>query len=46
MLPGPAGALETLLETPADAARRPPRAVAVVCHPHPLFGGTLDNKVV
>ena len=24
----------------------PPRGIAVVCHPHPLFGGTMDNKVV
>ena len=47
MLAGPAGPLETLIETPADAsAAAQPRAVAVVCHPHPLFGGTLDNKVV
>ncbi|HET9329096.1 MAG TPA: alpha/beta fold hydrolase [Steroidobacteraceae bacterium] len=47
MLAGPAGALETLIETPAGVgAAAAPRAVAVVCHPHPLFGGTLDNKVV
>jgi len=49
MLPGPAGALEALVETPADAGvpdRDAVRAFAVVCHPHPLFGGTLDNKVV
>ena len=44
-LPGPAGGLEALIETPAGAAAAPP-AFAVVCHPHPLFGGTLDNKVV
>ncbi|HUL17955.1 MAG TPA: alpha/beta fold hydrolase [Steroidobacteraceae bacterium] len=44
-LPGPAGGLEALIETPADAAAAP-RAFAVVCHPHPLHGGTLDNKVV
>jgi alpha/beta superfamily hydrolase len=41
---GPAGRLETLLEEPA--AGEPPRFAAVVCHPHPLFGGTLHNKVV
>ncbi|HYM26941.1 MAG TPA: alpha/beta fold hydrolase, partial [Steroidobacteraceae bacterium] len=47
MLTGPAGPLETLVETPAGAgAAQQPRAVAVVCHPHPLFGGTLENKVV
>lgn len=43
-LAGPAGALEVLTGCPgADSARG---AVAVVCHPHPLYGGTLDNKVV
>lgn len=44
-IPGPAGALEALIETPHEAAE-PPRAFGVVCHPHPLYGGTLDNKVV
>ena len=39
---GPAGALECALDVPADE----PRALLVVCHPHPLHGGTLDNKVV
>jgi uncharacterized protein len=43
-LEGPAGRLEAILWTPSDAAR-PPLA-AVVCHPHPLFGGTMHNKVV
>jgi alpha/beta superfamily hydrolase len=42
-LAGPAGALEALLEGPASAT---PRAMAVVCHPHPLHGGTMLNKVV
>ena len=45
MIDGPAGALQALLEVPAGLQGAPP-AVAVVCHPHPLFGGTLDNKVV
>jgi len=40
-LPGPVGELEAVLEAPAA-----PRAIAVVCHPHPLAGGTLHNKVV
>jgi uncharacterized protein len=40
---GPAGALEVVLEEPASKA---PTRFAVVCHPHPQFGGTLDNKVV
>src|SRR5215831_517365 len=42
--PGAAGRLEAVLWTPANRAQ--PRFVAVVCHPHPLFGGTLHNKVV
>ncbi|MFO1295467.1 MAG: alpha/beta hydrolase [Rubrivivax sp.] len=41
---GPAGALECLVDAPA--AGTPPRGVAVLCHPHPLHGGTMDNKVV
>jgi uncharacterized protein len=43
-LDGPAGRLEAILWTPAGAAA-PPLA-ALVCHPHPLFGGTMHNKVV
>ena len=43
MGPGPAGALEALLEEPDDVT---PRLAALVCHPHPLYGGTLHNKVV
>jgi alpha/beta superfamily hydrolase len=47
-LAGPAGALQALIETPVIEARglQPVSAFAVVCHPHPLHGGTLDNKVV
>lgn len=41
-LAGPAGEIEARL-TPPGAADYP--AVAVVCHPHPLYGGSLDNKV-
>lgn len=40
---GPAGQLEAILWTTEKAD--PPLA-AVVCHPHPLFGGTMHNKVV
>jgi hypothetical protein len=43
-LEGPAGRLEAILWKPAAAAQ-PPLA-ALVCHPHPLFGGTMHNKVV
>jgi alpha/beta superfamily hydrolase len=42
-LAGPAGELEALLEEPED---RDPAFAALVCHPHPLFGGTMHNKVV
>jgi len=38
---GPAGAIECAIDAPAGEAR----GVAVVCHPHPQHGGTLDNKV-
>jgi len=43
-LPGPAGRLEAILWTPTRADT--PELAAVLCHPHPLFGGTLHNKVV
>lgn len=41
-LPGPAGNLAATIETTAAA----PHGVAVICHPHPLHGGTRQNKVV
>lgn len=41
-LPGPAGSLEALLDSPVGA----PRAVAVFGHPHPLHGGTMHTKAV
>ncbi|HJV87191.1 MAG TPA: alpha/beta hydrolase [Noviherbaspirillum sp.] len=41
MLRGAAGALECALDLPHDA----PRGIALVAHPHPLYGGTMDNKV-
>jgi uncharacterized protein len=41
-LNGPAGRLEALLNAGATDATH----AAIVCHPHPLFGGTLHNKVV
>jgi alpha/beta superfamily hydrolase len=43
VIPGPAGRLEALLWS---HARHNPSIAAVVCHPHPLFGGTMHNKVV
>lgn len=41
-LDGPAGRLEALLNAGAENATH----AALVCHPHPMFGGTLHNKVV
>jgi alpha/beta superfamily hydrolase len=41
-LQGPAGRIETLLQ---EREGERPAFVAVVCHPHPLYGGTLHNKV-
>jgi hypothetical protein len=41
---GPAGRLEAILWKPADGKKSP--LAALVCHPHPLFGGTMHNKVV
>ncbi|QBK03831.1 alpha/beta hydrolase [Hylemonella gracilis] len=41
---GAAGRIEVLRDVPAPEL--PQRGVAVIAHPHPLFGGTMDNKVV
>jgi alpha/beta superfamily hydrolase len=41
-LEGPSGRLEAVLEGETGQ----PALLAIVCHPHPLFGGTMDNKVV
>ena len=45
-LTGPAGAVEVLRDEPALPEGVLPRGVAVIAHPHPLFGGTMENKVV
>jgi len=42
LIAGPAGKIECVIDEPNDRASR---GVALVAHPHPLFGGTLDNKV-
>jgi len=44
LLAGPAGAIEVLRDEPLSG--RPRHGTAVITHPHPLFGGTMDNKVV
>lgn len=41
-IPGPAGNLEIAVTLP----RSTPRGLALIAHPHPLYGGTMDNKVV
>ena len=41
---GGAGRIETAIDFPDDPI--PVRGIAAVAHPHPLYGGTLDNKVV
>lgn len=41
LIDGPVGVIEVAVDAPAA----PPRGLALVAHPHPLFGGTLDNKV-
>lgn len=43
-LSGPAGRLECLIDLPEAEERRP--ATVVICHPHPLHGGSMRNKVV
>ena len=42
LIAGPDGKIECAVDEPQGAAR----GVALIAHPHPLFGGTLDNKVV
>jgi alpha/beta superfamily hydrolase len=43
LIPGPAGNLEARIEGPEHGQAR---EACVVCHPHPLYGGTMHNKVV
>ena len=40
--PGPAGDIEVEIDDPEG----PPRGVMVLCHPHPVHGGSMSNKVV
>jgi uncharacterized protein len=42
MVAGPAGPIECAIDVPPGE----PRGSAVICHPHPQHGGTMDNKVV
>ena len=43
---GAAGVLECALDMPDSDLFPAPRGVALIAHPHPLYGGTMDNKVV
>lgn len=42
MIPGHAGQIECALDLPSQN----PRGLAIIAHPHPLYGGTMDNKVI
>lgn len=42
---GPAGALACAIDEPSPSVEGGEVQVAIVCHPHPLHGGTMDNKV-
>jgi hypothetical protein len=45
ILAGAAGQLECALDLPDAAQFETPRGIALIAHPHPLYGGTMDNKV-
>ncbi|RZJ11921.1 MAG: alpha/beta fold hydrolase [Rubrivivax sp.] len=44
LVPGPAGQIEVAIDLPADSVT--PVGTALICHPNPTQGGTMDNKVV
>ncbi|MGD8785481.1 MAG: alpha/beta hydrolase [Thioalkalispiraceae bacterium] len=44
IIDGPVGSLELIIESPANWADTDP--IAICCHPHPLHGGSMQNKVV
>lgn len=45
LVDGPAGAIEVMFDYPALAGEASARGLALIAHPHPLYGGSLDNKV-
>jgi alpha/beta superfamily hydrolase len=45
LIDGPVGKIEVARDEPDGAPDSAPRGVALVAHPHPLFGGSMDNKV-
>ncbi|WP_457422316.1 alpha/beta hydrolase [Roseateles sp. P5_E7] len=44
LVPGPAGQIEVAIDLPSDGVT--PAGTALICHPNPTQGGTMDNKVV
>ena len=46
LIAGPAGNIEVALDLPVSTPGSTPRGMALVCHPNPTQGGTMDNKVV
>lgn len=44
LIPGPAGQIEVAIDLPPDGIT--PVGTALICHPNPTQGGTMDNKVV
>lgn len=46
LIPGPVGPLEILITSPSSPSTDDRRPTAILCHPHPLYGGSLHNKVV
>ena len=46
LIAGPVGAIECAIDSPAAGFEGPRRGMALVCHPNPTQGGTMDNKVV
>ncbi len=47
LIDGPIGKIEIAVDWPAEAIEQntPARGIALIAHPHPLLGGTMDNKV-
>ena len=46
LIDGPSGSIECLLSEAIEQSAEPPKRVAIICHPHPMFGGNMHNKVV
>ena len=46
LVDGPKGDIEVALDWPTTSAQQTLQGIVYIGHPHPLYGGTLDNKVV